>query len=86
VIITSTVYNVSIYSFPCYLFMEGINSFIKIPFLIFYFYIFIKFGGLISRFLNYHKLISKGSTFLYPFIGHLFNLIISMVYVEERST
>jgi hypothetical protein len=33
VIIKSTICNIIIYSFPCYLFMEGINSFIKSPFL-----------------------------------------------------
>jgi hypothetical protein len=32
-IITSTVYNIFIYYFPCYLFMEATNSFIKSPFL-----------------------------------------------------
>jgi hypothetical protein len=36
--INSTVYNTIIYSFPCHLFMEGINGFI--PFLIFYFLCF----------------------------------------------
>jgi hypothetical protein len=30
--------------------MEGVNIFIKIPFLIFYFYVFIKIGGLITCF------------------------------------
>jgi hypothetical protein len=48
--ITSTISNIIIYYFPCHLFMEGINSFIKIPFLIFYFYVFIKIGGPISCF------------------------------------
>jgi hypothetical protein len=33
VIITSTIYNIIIYSSPCYLFMEEINSSIKSPFL-----------------------------------------------------
>jgi hypothetical protein len=33
VIITSTIYNIITYSFPCYLFMEEINSSIKSPFL-----------------------------------------------------
>jgi hypothetical protein len=35
--INSNVYNIIIYSFPYYLFIEGINDFIKIFFLIFYF-------------------------------------------------
>jgi hypothetical protein len=33
VITTSIVYNIFICSFPCYLFMEATNSFIKSPFL-----------------------------------------------------
>jgi hypothetical protein len=49
---------------------------LKSPFLFSIFFIFIKIGDLISCLRNYHKLISKGSTFLYLFIGHLFNLVI----------
>jgi fatty acid desaturase len=38
---TSTIFNIIIHYFPCYLFREGVNSFIKSPpFLIFYFIFF----------------------------------------------
>jgi hypothetical protein len=71
--ITSTVSNIIIYYFLCYLFMGGINGLIKIPFLIFYFYVFIKIEGIIYVFnkMYCHKTIGKRSTFPYLFIGHL---------------
>jgi hypothetical protein len=69
--INSTVYNIIIYYFPHHLFMEGLNGFIKIPFLVFYFIFSFKIGGLIyiSNKMHYHKIISMRSTFLYLFIG-----------------
>jgi hypothetical protein len=39
--IISIVYNINIYYFPYYLFMEEINDLIKIPFSIISFYVFI---------------------------------------------
>ena len=39
--IISIVYNINIYYFPYYLFMEEINDLIKIPFPIISFYVFI---------------------------------------------
>jgi hypothetical protein len=53
--------------------MGGINGLIKIPFLIFYFYVFIKIEGIIYVFnkMYCHKTIGKRSTFPYLFIGHL---------------
>ena len=41
----STVSNIIIYYFPCPLFMRGINGFINISFLIYYFMFLFKFGG-----------------------------------------
>jgi hypothetical protein len=65
--ITSIVPNIIIYYFPCHLFMGGITGFIIILFLIFYFYVFIKIGGLIYFFnkMYCHKPIGKRSTFPY---------------------
>jgi hypothetical protein len=84
--ITSIVYNIIIYSFPCYLFMRGMNGFINISFLIFYFMFLFKIGGQVYAFhkVPHHK-INKMSTLLYLFIGHLTNLVLSIDYEEERS-
>jgi hypothetical protein len=43
--INSTVYTIIIHSFPCYLFLGGINDFLNISFLIFYFMFLFKMGG-----------------------------------------
>ena len=82
----SVVYNIIIYSFPCYLFMRGMNGFINISFLIFYFMFLFKIGGQVYAFhkVPHHK-INKMSTLLYLFIGHLTNLVLSIDYEEERS-
>jgi hypothetical protein len=63
--VTFTVYNTIIYPFPCYLFMGGINGFINISFLIFYFMFLFKIGGQVYVFLkmHHHKIIIKRSTF-----------------------
>jgi hypothetical protein len=67
--------------------MEGINSFIKIPFLTFYFMFSFKMGGLIYVFnkIYYHKIIIMRSTFLYLFIGYITNLVPLIDYEKERS-
>jgi hypothetical protein len=55
----------------------------KIPFLIFYFYVFIlKIGSLIYVFnkMYYYKTIGKRSTFLHLFIGYLTNLVTLIDY------
>jgi hypothetical protein len=85
--INSIVYNIIIYSFPYHLFMEGINGFIKSSFLILYFMFSFKIGGQIYVFnkMHHHKIINKRSTFLYLFIGHLTNLVLSIDYEDERS-
>jgi hypothetical protein len=85
--INSTVYNIIIYSFPFHLFMEGINGFITIPFLIFYFMFSFKIGGQIYVFnkMHHHKIISKRSTFLYLFIGYLTNLVSLIDYEKGGS-
>jgi hypothetical protein len=85
--ITSTVPNIIIYYFPCHLFMGGITGFIIILFLIFYFYVFIKIGGLIYVFnkMYCHKPIGKRSTFPYLFIGYLTSLVPLVDYEKEMS-
>jgi hypothetical protein len=63
--LNSTVYNIIIYSFPYHLFMEGINGFIKIPFLIFYFLFPFKIGGQIYVFnkIHHHKSSARDQPF-----------------------
>jgi hypothetical protein len=70
------VYDNNIYSFPYYCFMGGINGFINISFLIFYFMFLFKIGGQAYVFhkMHHHKIINKRSTFLYLFISYLTNL------------
>jgi hypothetical protein len=67
--------------------MEGINGFINISFLIFYFMFLFKIGGQVYVFhkMHHHKIISNRSTSFYLFIGHLINLVLSSDYEEERS-
>jgi hypothetical protein len=67
--------------------MEGINGFITIPFLIFYFMFSFKIGGQIYVFnkMHHHKIISKRSTFLYLFIGYLTNLVSLIDYEKGGS-
>jgi hypothetical protein len=85
--ITSTIFNIIIYYFPCYLFMGRINGLIKIPFLILYFMFLFKIGGQVYVFhkMHHHKIIIKRSIFLYLFIGHLTDLVLSIIYEEEGS-
>jgi hypothetical protein len=81
------VYNIIIYYFSYHLFMEGINGFIKISFLSFYFMFSFKIGGQIYVFnkMHHHKIIIKRSTFLYLFIGYLTNLVPLIDYEKEGS-
>jgi hypothetical protein len=67
--------------------MGGINGFINISFLIFYFMFLFKIGGQVYVFhkMHHHKITIKRSTFLYLFIGPLTNLVLSIDYEEERS-
>jgi hypothetical protein len=67
--------------------MGGINGFIEIPFLIFYFYVFIKIGGLIHVFnkMCCHKTIGKRSTFPSLFIGYLTSLVPLINYEKKMS-
>ena len=69
------------------IFMGGINGFINISFLIFYFMFLFKIGGQVYVFhkMHHHKIIIKRSTFLYLFIGHLTNLVLSIDHEEEGS-
>jgi hypothetical protein len=58
--ITSTIFNIIIYYFPCYLFRGGINGFIKIPFLIFYLMFLFKIGDQVYVFHKmYHQKLSS---------------------------
>jgi hypothetical protein len=67
--------------------MVGANGFINISFLIFYFMFLFKIGGQVYVFhkMHHHKIINKRSTFLYLFIGHLTNLVLSIDHEEEGS-
>jgi hypothetical protein len=66
--------------------MGGINGFIKILFLIFYFYVSIYGLGLNLVFhrMYHNNIISKRCTFLHFFIGYLINSILSIDYEKER--
>jgi hypothetical protein len=65
---------------------ERINGFIKILFLIFYFYVSIYGLGLNLVFhrMYHNNIISKRCTFLHFFIGYLINSILSIDYEKER--
>jgi hypothetical protein len=67
--------------------MEGINGFIKICFLIFYFMFSFKIWDQIYVFnkMHHHQVISKRSTFLYLFIAYLTNLVPLIDYKNEGS-
>jgi hypothetical protein len=84
--ITYIISIIIIYYFPCHLFMGGINGFIKILCLIFYFYVSIYGLGLNLVFhrMYHNDIISKRCTFLHFFIGYLINLILSIDYEKER--
>jgi hypothetical protein len=73
-------------SFPCYLFMGGINGFINIFFLIFYFMFLFETGGQVYVFhkMHHHK-INKRSTFHYLFTDQLTNLVLLVDSEEEGS-
>jgi hypothetical protein len=65
--------------------MGGVNGFLNISFLIFYFMFLFKIGGQVYVFhkMHHHKINMRSTFFL--FIGHLTNLVLSIDYEEERS-
>jgi hypothetical protein len=60
---------------------------VSLKFSIFYFYVFIKIGGLIYVFnkMYCHKTIDKRSTFPYPIISYLTSLVPLIDYEKEMS-
>jgi hypothetical protein len=80
--------NIIIYYFLCYLFKEGINSFIKSPFLIFYFifilYFEVKFMCSI-KYVTTKSSVRDALVLIYLFIVCLINLVPLIDYEKKRS-